>query len=321
MHVLVYLPLVLSAIAALAARPLADRLPPAVATWLLAGSAVALAAASCAVLGLLALTALVRIPLAATAGHWSLAVVSRDDPASLPVAVVAGALLAVAATAACGALWRRGRAIARAFRQARDLPGSSGVVITEDEAADAYTLPGWPCRIVVTTGMLRVLSGQERRVLFAHERAHATWHHFLFTTVARLAAASNPLLRPVAVTVGYTVERWADERAATLTGDRAIAARAVARAALAANAAPGRARREATALGADGSPQISRTAGLAARSAGPVPRRVAALLRPAPPRPSMLLLAAAVLLVVLAGASALEAARDLHAMLEYAQGG
>jgi Zn-dependent protease with chaperone function len=318
MHVLVYLPLMLPAIAALAARPLADRLPPAIATWLLAGSAVALAVASCAVLGLLALTALVRIPLAAAAGHWSLVVVSREDPASLPVAVVAGGLLAVAATAACGALWRRGRAIARAFRQARDLPGSGRVVITQDEAADAYTLPGWPCRIVVTTGMLRVLSGPERRVLLAHERAHAAWHHFLFTTAARLAAASNPLLRPVAATVAYTVERWADERAAALTGDRALAARAVARAALAANAARPRANREAAALGADGSPEVSRTAGLAARSAGPVPRRVAALLRPAPAKPNVLLLGAAVLLVVVAGASALEAARDLHALLEYA---
>jgi hypothetical protein len=100
MHVLVYLPLVLPAIAALAARPLADRLPPVIATWLLAGSAVALAVASCAVLGLLALTALVRIPLAAAAGHWSLAVVSREDPASLPVAFVASALLARRAVAA-----------------------------------------------------------------------------------------------------------------------------------------------------------------------------------------------------------------------------
>jgi hypothetical protein len=37
----------------------------------------------------------------------------------------------------------------------------------------------------------------------------------LFTTAARLAAA-NPLLRPVATATGYTVERWADERAAAV---------------------------------------------------------------------------------------------------------
>jgi hypothetical protein len=52
--------------------------------------------------------------------------------------------------------------------------------------------------------------------------------------------------------------------------------------------------------------------------AGPVPRRVAALLAPAPPRRT-LLLAAAAAIILLAGVSALEAARDLHALLELAR--
>ena len=69
MHLAVYLPLVMPLLAAAAAGPLAGRLPPVAATWLLAGSAVALAAASSAVLGLLALTALVRIPLLAPPGR------------------------------------------------------------------------------------------------------------------------------------------------------------------------------------------------------------------------------------------------------------
>ena len=86
--------------------------------------------------------------------------------------------------------------------------------------------------------MLRVLSGPERDVLLAHERAHAAGSHYLFTSAARLAAAANPLLRPVAAQVCYTVERWADERAATATGNRPLAARAIARAALASSAAP-----------------------------------------------------------------------------------
>jgi hypothetical protein len=49
-----------------------------------------------------------------------------------------------------------------------------------------------------------------------------------------------------------------------------------------------------------------------------VPRRVAALLSP-PPRPQLLLLAAAVMLVAVSGLSALEAARDLHALLDVAR--
>jgi len=308
-HLAVYLPLVIPALAAIAARPLADRMPPATGTWLLVASSLALAVASSAVLGLLALTALVRVPLVDAFANMSVQVISRNDPASLPVAVVAGALLATAAAAACRALWRRGAAILAAGRQARRLPGSGQVVVTEDDAADAYTLPGWPCRIVITSGMLRALTHPERRVLLAHERAHARGAHYLFTSAARLAAAANPLLRPVATVVGYTVERWADEHAASVTGDRPLAARAIAHAALASSAAP-----------------PARTSSVAAltliprdlRGAGPVPRRVAALLSP-PPRSSLLLLGAAVALVAVSGLSALDAAHNLHQLIEYAQ--
>lgn len=304
MHVLVYLPLLVPVVAASTAWPLARRLPPVVATWLLTGTAVILAAASSVVLGLLTLTALVRIPAVATAAKLSARVVSRDDPASLPVAVAAGALLAVALFAAARALWRRGRALASAYRQARRLPGASQVVVTSDDAADAYTLPGWPCRIVVTSGMVRALSEREQEVLLAHERAHATWFHYLFTSAAKLAAAANPALRPLASAVGYTIERWADERAAVVTGDRSLAARAIARAALASNAAPPR--------------RLWATATLGIATTGPMPRRVSALLSP-PPRLRLLLLAGALLLIAVSTGCAMEAARDMHGLLEYAQ--
>src|SRR6266567_2622805 len=186
MHLAVYLPLVMPLLAAVAARPLAGRLQPAAAAWLLVLSAIALALASSAVLGMLALTALVRIPLVDSLAGMSGQVLSQHDPASAPVAIAAGALLA---------------------------------------AADAYTLPGLPCRIVITAGMLRALTGPERQVLLAHERAHAAGVHYLFTTAARLAAAANPLLRPVAAAVGYTVERWADERVAVAGASALEAAR------------------------------------------------------------------------------------------------
>src|SRR5215468_11015868 len=272
MHLAVYLPLMIPVLAALAARPLADRLAP--------------AAASSAVLGLLALTALVRVPPVAAIANLSVQAISRSDTVSLPVAVAAGALLAAAAAAACRALWRRGTAIVAAGRQARRLPGAGQVVVTENDAADAYTLPGWPCRIVITSGMLR--------------------------------AAANPLLRPVAAQVGYTVERWADEDAAAAAGDRPLTARAIARAAMASTAAPPDRAGQATALGLVGDEDAEREQKASLRRAGPVPRRVAALLGP-PPRTSLLLLGGAVLLVALSGASALEAARNLHQLLELAQ--
>jgi Zn-dependent protease with chaperone function len=351
-HVAVYLPLVVPAFAALAARPLADRLPPAAATWLLAVSALALALASSAVLGMLALSALVRIPVVDGLVHLSRPVIASSDAVSLPVAIAAGGLLVIAAVAAARAVRRRGRAIVAAHRHASRLPGSGQVVVTEDSAADAYTVPGWPCRIVITQGMLRALSAGERDVLLAHERSHAQGSHYLFTSVARLAAAANPFLRPVAAQAGYTVERWADERAATQAGDRRLTARAIARAALATSAAPPDRDAAMSALGLItqegeeppedqrrvGPPSASlprgsrrrgslsgavpRSAGLPRVSlsgAGPVPRRVAALLAP-PPRLRLLLLAAALLLVAVSGVSALEAARNFHQLIELAQG-
>jgi hypothetical protein len=49
-----------------------------------------------------------------------------------------------------------------------------------------------------------------------------------------------------------------------------------------------------------------------------VPRRVAALLAP-PPGRQLALLAVTALFVLIAGVSAAEAARDLHALIEFAQ--
>jgi len=172
--------------------------------------------------------------------------------------------------------------------------------------------------------MLRVQSGPERDVLLAHERSHAAGSHYLFTSAARLAAAANPLLRPVAAQVCYTVERWADERAATATGNRPLAARAIARAALASSAAPPDREGPLAVLGivtpedAERDHVRHRFRGPGLRGAGPVPRRVAALLGP-PPRTRMLLVGAAVVLVAISGLSALDAAASLHALVELAQ--
>jgi Zn-dependent protease with chaperone function len=316
----VYLPLLLPPVAAAGAWPLAARLPPRLGTWMLTGAAVTLAALSTAVLGILALTAILRIPLVASAGHLSVAVIRREDPASLSAALVAAVLLAVATVAAACAGWRRARALVCAARDARCLPGPGQVVVIPDGVADAYTVPGWPGRIVVTAGMLDALDPAERRVLLAHERAHADNHHYLFTALAHFAAAANPLLRPVAAAVSYTVERWADESAARHCGDRRLAARAVGKAALASSRTGGpRSPRLASVIVGITGPLLRPVTRLTGRgSLGPVPRRVAALLTPAPSlRPLLVAVAATVVLV--SGVAALDAAYDLHALVELAQ--
>ena len=69
MRLAVYLPLLCPLLAALLARPISERLEPRTATWVLTVSAVVLALASWVALGVLAATALVRVPPVAAVGR------------------------------------------------------------------------------------------------------------------------------------------------------------------------------------------------------------------------------------------------------------
>ncbi|MCC9309345.1 M56 family metallopeptidase [Kitasatospora sp. RB6PN24] len=312
MHVAVYLPLLFPLPAALLARPVGERLPPRPATWLLTVGALVLAAAGTAALGMLAVTGLIRIPLLARLSHhhWSVLAAQHHDPASLSTALLAGTLAAAVTLLAGRMLWLRARTLAEAASEAACLPGNDQLVVLDDPAAEAYAIPGRPGRIVISTGMLDALDPIEHQVLLAHERAHLSQRHHLFVACAQLAAAANPLLRPLAHAVGYTVERWADETAGAAVGDRARVARAIGKAAIASRRTadqPGR-RLPAAVLGFLGR---LRPAPLP----GPVPRRVTALLAPVPRRPAWpaLVLGA---LALAAAACALEAGLDLDALLD-----
>ncbi|MFC9225101.1 M56 family metallopeptidase [Streptomyces hygroscopicus] len=307
MRIAVYVPLLLSLLAPLGARPLAERCEPRLATWLLTASALVLGAATTISLGLLAVTGLIRVPQLAALGHWSAHTAQRDDPAELSVALIAGLLLGAAVLMAARMLWRRVRTLTAAILEAECMPAKDGLVVVEDEAPDAFAIPGLPGRVVVSTGMLATLDETERRILLAHERAHLTAHHYAFVALAQLGAAANPLLRPLATAVTYTIERWADENAAAATGDRERVARTVGKAALAAHHAPGvRAPGAALAI-------LGRRTPLA--TAGPVPRRVAALLAPPFGRHPVLAAATAAVLAT-AALSTAEAAHDLHLLLK-----
>jgi hypothetical protein len=307
MHIAVYVPLLLSLIAPLGARPLSERCEPRLATWLLTLSAFVLGTASTISLGLLAVTGLIRIPLLADLGHWSAQAAQRADPAQLSIALVAGLLLSGALLAAARMLWRRTRTLAAATLDAACMPARDGLVVVDDQAPDAYALPGLPGRVVVSTGMLHTLDETEHDILLAHERAHLAAHHYVFVALAQLGAAANPLLRPLATAVTYTIERWADENAATATGDRARVARTVGKAALAVHRTPALARAANAALGF-----LGRRGPLA--KVGPVPRRVAALLAPPLQRHPALTAATAAVLTAAMLATA-EAAHDLHRLL------
>jgi Zn-dependent protease with chaperone function len=316
MHVAVYLPLVLPLFAAGSARWLAARLHPSAATWLLTAAALGMAVTSGLALTALAATAIGQLPPLALLGDWSAQLLHRDDPASLPIGLLACLLLTVALAATGTTLAGRARGLLDAARSARRLPTLdplSQVVVVDDPCPDAYALPGVPGRIVVSTGMLAGLDDRERQALFAHERAHLSRGHHLFVALAHLAAAANPLLRPVAAAVSYATERWADEAAAAAVGDRRVVARTIGKAALMTRHRPGVPRGAlAVADGSGFAPDL--------RGAGPVPRRVGALLV-TPPRTrrwAMILILAVLLLAV---ASTVEAVCDLHLLFELAETG
>jgi Zn-dependent protease with chaperone function len=316
---LLYLPLVIPALAAIAARPLAAALEPRQATWLLTIAAVALAACSTVALALLVAYAAARSAVLAALGDYSQEVIRRGDPIPSATGAIAGLALAGGAIAVAVLFRNRARAIAESYRRAAELGGAEfsadgSVVVVPGSAIEAYALPGKPGRIVVSDRLLDRLDVDGRAALIAHEQAHLSGRHYLFAAAARLAAAANPMLLPMARAVEYTVERWADEHAASVTGDRGLVAETIGQVALLASARP--ARMPAISLGIVG----SRARRLSLAWAGPVPRRVAALLT-APPRRRIVLLAACAVIVLLAGVAALETAGDLHALLELAQAG
>ncbi|MET8060813.1 M56 family metallopeptidase [Streptomyces microflavus] len=308
MGVFVYLPLVLPLTALPIARLAEQHLHPRRAARLLTTVAVILASCSLVCLGLLVVVGTAQLPGNPLPDGWSDDEVREAVPHDA-FAGKASILALVAVTMACGfTVHRHYRFRARAHRTLAGLPGGGDLAVLPDDVPYAYALPGSPGRVMVSTAMLTALDPAERRALLAHERAHLEGRHHRLLLATRLAGCVNPLLRPLGAALVYSTERWADEEAARVTGDRRLTARAVGRAALISRPAP----------------RGAVVAGFAA--AGPVPRRVAALLGPVPPDrgwPPALTPAGAAAFVAAAGTtvsalSALNAAVALFLVLEAA---
>jgi hypothetical protein len=291
-----FVPLLLPLLSWPLARLMAAYSWPRTAGWLLAATALALAAGSTIVLALLTVAGLSVIPSVAAFGDWSPSALRGMELASEPVELACGALfLAVLVRLAVAGIrclrWIR-EVRAEAVRSTTEL-----VVVDGDPVAVAIPFAGG--RIVVARRLLAELGPGEVRALLAHERAHLRGRHHWFLTVAGVAVALNPLIRPVRTALEFALERWADEVAAADVGDRRLVATAVAKAALAGRA---------------------RTHLRLAATGGPVPRRVTALLSGVTPwRWGAVAGVVAALVVAVASAQAtVEAAGDLHAGMEVA---
>ncbi|MFJ6577746.1 M56 family metallopeptidase [Streptomyces sp. NPDC091368] len=287
------------------ARRFAAALPPRWACWALTGAAVLLAGGTVAVL-----FGLFHVPFLASLERLPLRRVLEVWPAAVPFACAAGAALCVQLVLLVRR-WRTHRSLLRrAWEAADDGTGDGDVLVVPGTDVDAFALPGYRGRrgrVVVTSGMVRVLKDGEREVLLAHERAHLEGRHHLLSAVVDLASVVHPAVRSLREALVFHLERWADEAAASVVGDRRVAAAAIARAALA-GSSRGR---------TDGYPLLSATS-------GPVPQRVQALLLPEPAGPrggarrAGVLGMAATVAAVAFGSLAL--AYGLHEYVEYAAG-
>ena len=303
MRLSVYVALVATVVLVGLARSVARRLQPPAAAVSLAAAALTAATVWVMGLGLLAVATVGRLGLAAALGHWSAATVRALDPVPVGAGIAGGLLLGVAGAGLFLAVGRLAAGTRELWRL-HHLAGArhcDGMVVIDSPRPEALAVPGLHGRVLVTSGMLRALDVSERRVLFAHERCHLRRLHWVYRLTIRVAAAVYPLCRPLVADCDQALERWADEAAAGDVGDRQLAARAVATAALAAH------------------DHRSLAGGVSAGFSGArVTERVSALLAPPPPRRRrpLALLAGAGVLTVLA---AVEASRDLEALFEVAK--
>ncbi|MGW3354443.1 M56 family metallopeptidase [Streptomyces bungoensis] len=291
-----YSPLLVSAVLALVAPWAGRRMPPRAGACAMVCAATVAAGTWLTELAILAFTAVAQVPLVAAQGPWSVRVLAAEDPVNRDVAAVCAGAVLVGAVSLTVASWRRGRALVDAWRECRHIVAGGDLAVVDDPMPTAFAVLGMPGRVVVSSGMLRLLDGPERQALLAHERAHLRYRHHVFSLVLHLAAVVNPLLRPLERTGAFAVERWADEAAGVVVGDRRVVARAIARAALASS------RFRQAALAATG---------------GPVPQRVQALLAP-PLRSPTGVTAAFAALMVACCASLAVTAHDTERLFEAA---
>lgn len=305
MHVAIYLPLLASALLGALASRLARGLPPATATRLLVAAAVVSASATSFVLAVLAFTLVAELAPIARLGAWSTSQLDAANPVPDLTSAAASVAVCVLALVAVRAAARRARASLAARRLCAQLGGGPGdLVVVDGPAVEVFAVPALRGRIVASRRLLAALPADERRAVLAHETAHLRHRHHRHRLAVELAAAVNPLLRPVVHAVEYATERWADEVAADTVGDRSVVARALARTGLQ-SAAPHR-----TSL-------WSASAMYAAAHRSPLVRRIEALLAPAP-RPRPLLMAGVAALVAVSLCAVVETQRDTERLFERA---
>ncbi len=206
---------------------------PGQAVVLLIAASLAVSLSSGIALTAIAVAVVASLTSVAADGHWSAAMIRAEIPIPSWLGAIAALAVSVLLLRAAVRTTSIVLALVRADRLCRQIRADGGpVVLVDDNSADAYTVAGIRGCVVISKRLFSQLNADERRVLTGHELSHLNKRHHLYVHLADIAAAANPLLKPVPAAVRLGVERWADEDAASGIGNRRTTGRALARVAL-----------------------------------------------------------------------------------------
>lgn len=166
-----------------------------------------------------------ELPVVSDALGWCRALSGGDHGAPPVVGAVAVLVLVLSSVSTA-------RFVRRLSRNHKHFADLDGVEVVHSDATVAFAVPGRHGGVVISDSLLDRLTGEERRVVLAHETAHLRHRHHLYVHFAEACAAGLPFLRPLARRIGYLTERWADEVAAERVGSRELVATTIARVAL-----------------------------------------------------------------------------------------
>ncbi|MGV0594911.1 M56 family metallopeptidase [Mycolicibacterium porcinum] len=158
----------------------------------------------------------------------------RAGLAAQATMIVVAAVLAVAVVAAgmkatrtISRLQSRAHKHAQAVRMVGRPTAQRDVFIVDTDECTAYCVAGAPPAIVVTTGAIAALGGDELQAVLAHERAHLDGHHLKIVTFLRGLAMVFPwvrLMTRAATDVGRLLEMCADDAAVRRHGQHSLLA-------------------------------------------------------------------------------------------------
>ena len=141
--------------------------------------------------------------------------------------------------------------------------GADEILVVDANVTAAFAVGGPTPTVVISRGLLAAdLPPDEVRAVLEHERSHLRHHHLTWKTRRIGGSWRVPLLLAPCRRIAFLLERWADEDAARVVGNRSVVASAIARVPL---AVPGERR------------------GVSGFGASSTIRRVRALLEPPPP--------------------------------------